>query len=235
MEPEIRTKSNAATSELSARREFVDQFYKRCPIPENEILLNQQLFLNRQAVSHVLYLDTIYKQILPIHGLVFELGVRWGRNLALLSNLRGIYEPFNHTRKIIGFDTFDGFTDVGTKDGESQTVSKGAYAVSKDYLNYLSGVLNYHQAESPLSHINKFELVKGDASVTVPEYINKNPHAVVALAYFDMDIYQPTFDCITALRDRMPKAPFWHLIVVVRLFRVKRLRFWKQSDCPIIA
>ena len=54
MEPEIRTKSNAATSELSARREFVDQFYKRCPIPENEILLNQQLFLNRQAVSHVL-------------------------------------------------------------------------------------------------------------------------------------------------------------------------------------
>ena len=97
MEPEIRTKSNAATSELSARREFVDQFYKRCPIPENEILLNQQLFLNRQAVSHVLYLDTIYKQILPIHGLVFELGVRWGRNLALLSNLRGIYEPFNHT------------------------------------------------------------------------------------------------------------------------------------------
>ena len=184
----------------------MDQFYKRCPIPENEILLNQQLFLNRQAVSHVLYLDTIYKQILPIHGLVFELGVRWGRNLALLSNLRGIYEPFNHTRKIIGFDTFDGFTDVGTKDGESQTVSKGAYAVSKDYLNYLSGVLNYHQAESPLSHINKFELVKGDASVTVPEYINKNPHAVVALAYFDMDIYQPTFDCITALRDRMPKG-----------------------------
>ena len=122
---------------------------------------------------------------------MFELGVRWGRNLALLSNLRGIYEPFNHTRKIVGFDTFDGFTDVGTKDGESQTVSKGAYAVSKDYLNYLSGVLNYHQAESPLSHINKFELVKGDASVTVPEYINKNPHAVVALAYFDMDIYQP--------------------------------------------
>ena len=38
-----------------------------------------------------------------------EFGVRWGQNLITLNNLRGIYEPFNHSRKIIGFDTFEGF------------------------------------------------------------------------------------------------------------------------------
>ena len=40
-----------------------------------------------------------------------EFGVEWGSTLSLLIKLRSIHEPYNYSRKIIGFDTFSGFTN----------------------------------------------------------------------------------------------------------------------------
>src|SRR4051812_27502689 len=56
-----------------------------------------------------------------------------GQNLALMETFRGIYEPFNHNRKIIGFDTFEGFPAIHEKDGKSEVAKAGAYSVTKDY------------------------------------------------------------------------------------------------------
>lgn len=41
-----------------------------------------------------------------------------GRDLPLFVNLRGIYEPYNYTRKIVCFDTFIGFQHLDEKDGK---------------------------------------------------------------------------------------------------------------------
>jgi hypothetical protein len=57
------------------------------PIPENERLGNLSLFLNRQLLSRIIFLDKMYKQILNVQGVIMEFGVRWGSNLALLSML----------------------------------------------------------------------------------------------------------------------------------------------------
>ena len=56
--------------------------------------LNLGLFLTPQALSRILFMDFLYRQILDIQGVVIELGCRWGQNLSLFSSLRGIYEPF---------------------------------------------------------------------------------------------------------------------------------------------
>ena len=53
----------------------------------------------------------LYQKILNVHGVVIEFGTRWGQNLALFESFRGMYEPYNHFRKIIGFDTFEGFLE----------------------------------------------------------------------------------------------------------------------------
>ena len=42
-------------------------------------------------------------------GSIIQFGVRWGRELALFEMLRTIFEPFNHSRSIYGFDTFTGY------------------------------------------------------------------------------------------------------------------------------
>ncbi|OUR60331.1 crotonobetainyl-CoA--carnitine CoA-transferase [Colwellia sp. 39_35_sub15_T18] len=185
------------------RGELID-LMNNCPIPKEELLLNTGLFLTPQTLSRVLYMDHLYKKILNTQGIVMEFGCRWGQNLSLFSSMRGIYEPFNRLRKIVGFDTFSGFVDVSDEDGGE--MKKGAYSVTQGYEVYLDKLLKLQEQESPLDHLTKYELVKGDVCETVPQYIKDHPETIVALAYFDLDLYTPTKAVIDAIRDRIPKG-----------------------------
>jgi hypothetical protein len=135
-----------------------------------------------------------------------EFGVRWGQNLALFESLRGIYEPYNYTRKVIGFDTFAGFEGTSGKDGDSEIIEEGAYSVTQGYEEYLSRLLEFHEKESPISHIKKYELVKGDAGRTIKQYLDNNKETIISLAYFNMDIYRPTLECLEAIKPRLTKG-----------------------------
>jgi hypothetical protein len=202
---ELRTKSNSSAQEVTTRGAFHATF-QRCPIPANELLSQLGLFLNRQTLSRILFMRDLYERIVPIHGVVMELGVRWGQNLALFSTFRGMYEPYNYNRKIIGFDTFAGFPSIAPQDGQDAIAQKGAYGVTENYEEYLESVLSYHETESPLSHIRKHELVKGDATVTLEKYLRDHPETIIALAYFDFDLYEPTKKCLELIRDHLTKG-----------------------------
>lgn len=182
------------------------KLFEKCPIPDAEKLMSLSLFLNRQHLSRIIFLDEIYRKIINIHGVIFEFGVRWGSNLALLSMLRGIYEPFNLYRKIVGFDTFEGFPSVSRIDGNDIMIKKGSHSVTADYEIFLEKLMDYHERNSPINHIKKFELVKGDATQTLPKYLRDHPETIVSLAYFDFDIYEPTKICLKAIARYMTKG-----------------------------
>jgi hypothetical protein len=202
---EIRTQWNASKDEQTSRQKFFELF-RKCPIPENELLLNLSLFIKRQDISMLLFMNELYQKILGVHGVVMEFGVRWGKNLALFENFRGLYEPFNHNRKIIGFDTFTGFPSVNSKDGSDGIIKTGSFNVTEYYDEYLDQVLSYHEQESPIAHIKKYELIKGDASEQILKYLDQHPETIVALAYFDFDIYEPTLACLKAIRNRITRG-----------------------------
>jgi hypothetical protein len=153
-------------------------------------------------------MNDLYKRILNINiqGIVCEFGVFWGNNLALFESFRGLYEPYNYMRKIVGFDTFEGFPHITEKDGKSEIVKEGSYSVTKGYESYLEEILNYHEKQSPISHIKKHELVKGDATKTIKEYLQENPETIIAFAYFDFDIYEPTKICLEAILPHLTKG-----------------------------
>ncbi len=203
MSETIRIQGSSNNEEINARELFFKNF-KNAPIPDNELLSNLGLFMNRQSLSRVFFMQELYLKALTVHGVIMEFGVRWGQNLSLFSSMRGIYEPFNYNRKIIGFDTFSGFPVLSEKDGT--LLSVGDYGVSSEYEKYLEEILNYHEKESPIPHKKKFELIKGDASLTFKKYLEENPHTIVAMAYFDFDIYQPTKDCLELLLPRLTKG-----------------------------
>lgn len=202
---EIKTNTNASKSEQELRNSFYSLF-ENCPIPSDEMLANLSLFLNRRDLSTLLYMDFLYKKIVDVHGIVCEFGVRWGRNLALFESLRGIYEPYNYSRKIVGFDTFSGFPTINVKDGNHDIVSRGSFSVSENYEEYLTEILNYHESESPVSHIKKYKLIKGDVSITLPEYLLEYPETIIAFAYFDLDLYEPTLKCLEAIENHLTKG-----------------------------
>ncbi len=202
---DIRVKSRASSGEISIREKFYEKFMQ-CPIPSNELLSNLGLFLNRQTLSRIIFMHELYQKIIPVNGIVMEFGVRWGQNLALFSSFRGMYEPFNYGRKIVGFDTFSGFPSVTKKDGKDEIASRGAFGVTGGYESYLDSVMSYHESESPLNHIKKYEIIKGDATITLKKYLQKHPETIIALAYFDFDIYEPTKKCLELIKTHITKG-----------------------------
>ena len=192
--------------EISIRKQFMSLFLSGEGLPHNERLNNLGLYISRQNLSRILFMHELYSMILNVHGVVIEFGVRWGQNLVLFENFRGIYEPYNYNRKIIGFDTFEGFASLDEKDGGGEIMQEGSYSVPSGYERVLTKILDYHESESPIPHIKKYELIKGDATETAKKYFEENPHTIVALAYFDFDIYKPTYECLKIISEHITKG-----------------------------
>jgi hypothetical protein len=166
--------------------------------------VHQSLFLRRQSLSRLLYFYELYQKIIEVPGVICEFGVQWGAGLSTLINLRGMLEPFNHSRTIYGFDTFEGFPSVDEKDGGLSAI--GDYATLENYEKILEEVLLIQESFSPIPHLKKFDLVKGDASETVPVWLKNNPHAIIAMAILDMDLYKPTKDVLAHIMPRLTRG-----------------------------
>jgi hypothetical protein len=201
----IVTQTHSSSSELELRQRF-HALYKASPIPESEQLQQLGLFMNRQLLSRILFFNQMYREILAVPGVIMEFGTRWGRDLTTFACFRGMYEPFNYTRRIVGFDTFEGFPSTHVKDGESGIANPGAFSTTPGYETYLDQVMRYHEAESPLGHIQKFEIVEGDVITAVPEYLARHPETIIALAYFDLDLYEPTAAVLKAIQPFLTKG-----------------------------
>ena len=166
--------------------------------------INSLLLLHRQTISRVLYYDDLYRKIINVPGVICEFGVLWGATLSQLMAFRSIYEPYNHSRKIFGFDTFQGFVSIDDKDGNLS--SEGDYSVKSGHFELLNEILAIHEKNSPLSHIKKYKLIEGDVSLTIGPWLDTNPHAIISMAIFDMDVYKPTKDVLRAILPRLTKG-----------------------------
>jgi len=191
--------------EIRARQIILDLF-KNSPIPDDEMLPNLGAYLRSPLLAKILYLNELYQRIESLPGIIVEFGVWWGANLALFESFRSVYEPYNWTRKVVGFDTFEGYPSPTEKDGTSKYAALGGYAVSEGYEEYLARLLSAQEADNVMAHITKYELVKGDVVQTIDEYLQKNPQTIVALAYFDLALYEPTRHCLEAIRPYLVRG-----------------------------
>ena len=119
-------------------------------------------------------------------------------------------EPVHYVRKIIGFDTFEGFPDVSEKDTANSDLAypdqhqRGGYSANS--YDDLKESIRLYDMNRALGHISKVELVRGDIRETLPKYIQENSHLVVALLYLDLDLYEPTLAALKFLLPRIPRG-----------------------------
>jgi len=179
------------------------KMFNSSTIPDNEKLYHLGLFTKRQPMSRFLFMYEVYKRIINVHGVIFEFGVRWGQDLAWYENFRGILEPYNYNRRVVHFDTFEGFPSVSDYESNSKT---GDFSVTKGYENELEKILDIHCENNPIGHMKKHELIKGDATVTVEKYLKDHPETIISFAYFDFDIYEPTKVCLDLCKNHFVKG-----------------------------
>jgi hypothetical protein len=187
-------------------RERLTKLLVDTPIPPPYLIDNLQVYLRRHQLADLLNMDALYRMLPAIPGIIMEFGVLHGRHLVTLTALRSIYEPYNSLRRIVGFDTFTGFPDLEDVDRVSASAVPGRFAVPDGEVAHLREVLAAHEASEPFGHTQRSFVVEGDVRETVPRYLAEHPETVIALAYFDLDLYQPTKELLAAIRPYLTKG-----------------------------
>ena len=145
----------------------------------------------------------LYKLIRDVPGCVIECGVWQGNSFTWLANLSVILEPFAINRRIIGFDSFEGFASIDSS-ADPADISSDNFADT----NYeiISKSLENLDAVRPVNGVNRFELVKGDIVTSLPKYVDEHPWMTCAMLILDTDLYRPTFTALKTILPIMPKG-----------------------------
>ncbi|MFZ4712631.1 MAG: TylF/MycF/NovP-related O-methyltransferase [Bacteriovoracaceae bacterium] len=174
--------------------------------PTDKKLQNFSKYVRRQSIARFLTQYEIFKTVLNVKGSIIECGVHHGGGVMAWSKFSSILEPYNYHRKIIGFDTFSGFPSVHDLDKSRPEIKKGLFGEDYDVFTELQACIGEYDENRFLNNVKKIELVKGDANITIPQYVEKNKHLLVSLLYLDFDIYEPTVTALKAIVPRMPKG-----------------------------
>lgn len=185
----------------------LDEMALRSATTNVERFANFPLWAPRQNVARFLAQWEIYREhILPVHGSIIEGGVAFGGGLLAWAHFASILEPVNHTRRIVGFDTFAGFPGMAAEDAKAESGLAYAGGMAAPVDAEIAELAALHDLNRPLGHLPRVELVKGDACQTIPAYVSDNPHLVVAALVLDFDIHDPTAAALEHFVPLMPKG-----------------------------
>ena len=90
----------------------IESIFLNCSDNVEIKLENFTKYVRRQHLKRFLALYEVFKLVLPVKGSVIECGVWRGFSLMAWAKLSTMLEPENLTRRIYGFDTFEGFPSV---------------------------------------------------------------------------------------------------------------------------
>lgn len=165
--------------------EYENNFYLSCDITR---------------ISKILAHYELYKMITNIPGAIVECGVFKGSSLARFSMFREILgNPFS--KKIIAFDIFGKFPETKFVDDlklrEKWIREAGEESIS---VEQMMEVLRHKGTDRFV------ELVEGDITKTVPDYVEKHPELKISLLNLDVDVYEPAVTVLEYLYPRIEKG-----------------------------
>src|SRR3989441_12899238 len=94
----------------------IERIFTNCPDSIELKLENFPKYVRRQHLKRFLAFYEIFKRVLAVKGSIVECGVFRGFGVMAWAKLSAILEPENLTRRIYGFDTFEGFPSVSDAD-----------------------------------------------------------------------------------------------------------------------
>lgn len=167
--------------DFSRAYEYENEFYLSC---------------DKQRIGKLIAHYELFKMSRNVAGEIVECGVFKGASLVRFAMFRKLFESA-FEKKIIGFDSFAEFPqtnfEADKKLRDHIVKEAGEQSISTEQL---MEVLKNKGCE------NSVELIAGDITVTIPEYIKNNPEIRISLLNLDTDIYEPS---VTILENFYPK------------------------------
>ena len=136
-------------------------------------LKNFSKYVRRQDIARFMVYHELFKKQISIKGSVVECGAHQGSAIMSWAKMSSIQKPYNYHRKIIGFDIFKGFPKVSKIDKNNKIVKKGMFSEKFNILDDIKLSIKDYDKNRFINHISKIELIKGDATKTIPQFLRK--------------------------------------------------------------
>jgi Macrocin-O-methyltransferase (TylF) len=208
-------------------------------------LENFPKYVRRQNLKRFLAMYEIFKMVLRIKGSIVECGVFRGFSLMSWAKLSSILEPENLTRRVYGFDSFNGFPSVTEMDRSAAGDAATGDFQGSSY-DELQELIRAYDQDRFLGHIPKVQLIRGDATRSIPDFVKENSHLLVSLLFLDMDLYEPTKAALEHFLPRMPQGavlafdeldnPIWpgETTALLEKLNINRLKIQRLEWDPYI-
>ena len=178
------------------QKEKLEELFNTTSLTQFEMFRNFPVLTPRYNLARFLTHYEIFKKISNIPGSIVDLGVYRGSSLFSWAKLCEIFCPTDVRKIVYGFDTFEGFVNISEQDGPEnlqQDVKVRGYYAGSSIENDLRLAQEAMNCDRHLNHIERIELIKGDVSDTIPEFVKtKGQGFRVALLNLDLDLYEPT-------------------------------------------
>jgi len=143
----------------------------------------------------VLARTELMRLVQDIPGDIVDAGAYKGTSTIQFGHLLRTYQP-NSRSKVVSFDTFAAIfprvrpDEIQSAEEHMQTYDVNAYD-------------NLVAALARLELGSRVELVRGDITETLPDYLNSNPGFRISLLHCDLDVYPATLSTLRAAWGRL--------------------------------
>jgi len=155
---------------------------------------------DNQRIGKLLAHYELYKIVQNLNGAIVECGVFKGASLIRFAVFRNLFES-PVSKKIIAFDSFAEFPHTNfepeVKMRADFVEECGEQSISTEQLHK---VLKYKSCDKNV------ELIAGDITKTIPDYIEKNPELSISVLNLDVDLYEPSVTILEHFYPRLQKG-----------------------------
>ncbi|OPY00649.1 MAG: Mycinamicin III 3''-O-methyltransferase [Syntrophorhabdus sp. PtaB.Bin184] len=158
------------------------------------VLEQWPVYVRRMHLQRFLAHYELFKHVIDRPGCIVEIGVYRGSSFFTWSKLLETFCPTDRTRKVFGFDHFQGLQSFREEDGgyyEKYGKTPGSYQ-TVDIKEEIFGLVDIHNQDNLIAGVERCRLIEGDIRETVPNFLMENPGLRIALLHLDVDLYDPT-------------------------------------------
>lgn len=170
----------------------VEAMVKEGSISIQDVLRNYPAFICRRDLPRLLAHYELFKLIKDVPGSIVELGVFLGAGMFTFSKLLETFCPGDRTRKVYGFDTFEGYRNFTKADGSPEAWIADSIGYKKSNLEIVQKLCEMNNLDNMIAGVERSVIVPGDVSKTVPEFAAEPSGLRISLLYFDTNLYEPT-------------------------------------------
>jgi hypothetical protein len=162
------------------------------------------VYTKRLLMTRYLAHYELFKMSVDLPGSIVELGVSRGVSFFSFHKFLEIFCPTDTSKKVYGFDSFEGLSGFAEEDGVAESDLKndkktGGWS-AKNVEGEIFQLCQLANADNILAR-ERSVLIKGRVQETLPKFLQDTPGVRISLLHFDLDLFEPTYFALPLLWD----------------------------------